>query len=349
MRMPASSATRSNVKDPVTTSGCNGAFALTEFGITPEFIAALYEAALEPSSLKPLAQLFSEFLRVENLCIWLSDQNVVTEFGMSNDVAKSVADQIRPNDSIAQVSVDADVAATIGRFGNSEKLRLSEADAAWLDLALPHFKCAIQFRRGHRSRNWPQPQAMVSDTLAFGAVICDRQSQIIHANSAAQALAAAATGILIRPRMNKLGTATAVDSQKLAQMIESACRDSEAGSMVLSNQAGAPDIVILVTPLPRENKSNLALGDGYALVAISTVSGRATFDAARLAELFRLSPAQASLALAIYEGNSFEDIASQRNVKISTLRSHLNEVFIRTGANGMRDLVRLLGIIPPLR
>jgi DNA-binding CsgD family transcriptional regulator len=68
-----------------------------------------------------------------------------------------------------------------------------------------------------------------------------------------------------------------------------------------------------------------------------------------LAGLFRLSPAQAQIALALYSGRSLEDIARDREIKISTLRTHLTEIFARSGTETQLELVRLLAMLPPLR
>jgi DNA-binding CsgD family transcriptional regulator len=53
--------------------------------------------------------------------------------------------------------------------------------------------------------------------------------------------------------------------------------------------------------------------------------------------------------LAIFDGKSPEQIAADRNVAISTMRTHLAQIFARTGAENQRDLVRMLGMLPPLR
>jgi DNA-binding CsgD family transcriptional regulator len=38
-----------------------------------------------------------------------------------------------------------------------------------------------------------------------------------------------------------------------------------------------------------------------------------------------------------------------RGARISTLRSHLDEILARTGVENQRELVRLLALLPPLR
>jgi DNA-binding CsgD family transcriptional regulator len=84
-------------------------------------------------------------------------------------------------------------------------------------------------------------------------------------------------------------------------------------------------------------------------VSLRSAHDRPAFTETTLSALFRLSPAQASIALALHRGQTPEEIAIERGVKISTLRSHLAEIFARTGAENQRDLIRLLGLLPPLR
>ena len=66
-------------------------------------------------------------------------------------------------------------------------------------------------------------------------------------------------------------------------------------------------------------------------------------------ELFSLSRTQAAIALSIFGGKSPDEIAAERGVTISTLRTHLAEIFARTGTENQRDLVRLFGMVPPIR
>jgi DNA-binding CsgD family transcriptional regulator len=48
-------------------------------------------------------------------------------------------------------------------------------------------------------------------------------------------------------------------------------------------------------------------------------------------------------------GKSLEEIATERSVKITTVRTRLARLFARAGAESQRDLVRLIALLPPLR
>jgi DNA-binding CsgD family transcriptional regulator len=137
------------------------------------------------------------------------------------------------------------------------------------------------------------------------------------------------------------------ESRQLDRMILQAATETKPGSMMLSDRAGDRAAMVLVTPFIVDTVEHFE--PGHAMLAVRPLTGRPSFDADLLRNLFRLSPAQAALAVALYEGKSFEDIAEARNVKVSTLRTHFSEVLNRTGAKRLRDLIRILGEIPPLR
>src|SRR5262249_51384156 len=118
------------------------------------------------------------------------------------------------------------------------------------------------------------------------------------------------------------------------------------GAMRLTGEEGAPALLVLVTPLPDQARTHF--GPGFALIALRSVSDRPRIAATTLTALFQLSPTQAEIALALHEGRTPEDIAAERGVRISTLRTHLAEIYLRTGAENQRELVRLLGMLPPV-
>lgn len=118
------------------------------------------------------------------------------------------------------------------------------------------------------------------------------------------------------------------------------------GVIWLSDRQGLPGLLALISPLPRRDAD---IRPCQVLISLRRLSGNASFTKATLIGAFRLSPTQAEIAIALYEGASVEEIAVRRNVKMTTMRTHLTEILLRTGAGSLRDLIRLLAAIPPLR
>jgi DNA-binding CsgD family transcriptional regulator len=61
-----------------------------------------------------------------------------------------------------------------------------------------------------------------------------------------------------------------------------------------------------------------------------------------------LSKAEAELALALLDGKTAEEIATERDVRLSTIRSQLRSILEKTGTHRQSDAVRLLSQLPAL-
>lgn len=183
------------------------------------------------------------------------------------------------------------------------------------------------------------------EALAFGIVVCSDDGDIVFANTAAAAFVRSAPHVANRG--DKISAATPAETRRLLQLIASAAKQGKSGVMLLRDEGNGHGIVAAVTPLflhfCRQRHSELAL------IALRAPSAASVHTAETLSALFGLSPTQAAIALAIFNGRSADQIAAERGTKITTLRSHLQKIFQRTGTETQRDLVRLLAMLPPLR
>ena len=68
-----------------------------------------------------------------------------------------------------------------------------------------------------------------------------------------------------------------------------------------------------------------------------------------LAALFRLSRAEARLAIGLLKGLSAAECAVQSGVGVATIRSQLHSIFSKTGVRRQAQLVALLSRVPALR
>ena len=68
-----------------------------------------------------------------------------------------------------------------------------------------------------------------------------------------------------------------------------------------------------------------------------------------LAALFRLSRAEARLAIGLLKGLSAAECAVQAGVGVATIRSQLHSIFSKTGVRRQAQLVALLSRVPALR
>ena len=70
---------------------------------------------------------------------------------------------------------------------------------------------------------------------------------------------------------------------------------------------------------------------------------------ALLRALYSLSRREADLASAIANGATPQQYARDCGLEISTVRSQLKSVFVKTGTHRQTELVRLLSVLPRVR
>ncbi|HEU5018686.1 MAG TPA: helix-turn-helix transcriptional regulator [Pseudolabrys sp.] len=272
------------------------------------------------------------------------DELVKTEF--YNDFARP-GGMFRPMG--AKLSLAPGVTAVIGSDLLWSKKRFEEHDKPRLRRLLPYIRSALQLRLRRRGEN-PEIGLAALDRLAFGVVLASADGRAAFANAAAERLAHAG---VITLRQGMLGSAVPTEARTLAMLVNDAACGGAGGVVRLDGglariDGGVPGpVVTLVTPLARRPDGER--GVGYAMVSLRPAWDGAAASEAMLARLFGLSPRQAAVAMAVYEGKSPAAIAAERGVRIGTVRTQLLDIFARTGARDQRDLVRLIGGLPALR
>lgn len=224
---------------------------------------------------------------------------------------------------------------------------MDESDKPALAQILPYVRKIAKLRIELRSTKLRADLGAVAlDALAFGAVICAADGRIMFANAAAEALAHAGAGIVLGGRSKGIGAHLAVETRALRSLIYDASQSGAGGSIRLTGADGIAALLALVMPLPANLGGHRP---GHALVALRSERETAAFREITLTTLFRLSPTQAAIALALYSGRTVEEIAAERGVSIATVRTHLQAIFARTGAENQHSLIRLLALLPPVR
>lgn len=238
------------------------------------------------------------------------------------------------------------VHVTIGSDLPYAKKRFEGADKGRLRGVLFYVKHALQLRRRVLgSGRGAKSGAAAMDAYAFGAVVCDMDSRVAYANAAARDEVVSGTGIAFLAG-NRISGMSRHDAEPLARLVRETALGGPGGVIWLADRQGRPGLLALISPLPRSD------ADGHpcqVLISLRRLAGNASFTKATLVSAFRLSPTQAEIAMALYEGVSVEEIAIRRNVKMTTMRTHLAEILLRTDTENLRDLIRLLATIPPLR
>jgi PAS domain-containing protein len=240
-----------------------------------------------------------------------------------------------------------------GLFRADDAEPFGEAERRLLQTLLPHLQRAMELRArlGQESQtNWATRAAL--DALPVGVAIVDAGLRIHFMNGASQRdLAHPDAGLRALRSGPYAGSGVYLaahakdEAAALRRLVASATSGEAGGSMRIVNR-DLSSRAVLVSPAPRglsadqtpvkEGEPNEKL----AIVVIRDLGRVAPPPIETLCEVFGLSPAEADVAAALAGGSSAEDVAQQRNVSLTTVRSQIRSILGKSGTENLRDFER---------
>jgi DNA-binding CsgD family transcriptional regulator/PAS domain-containing protein len=225
-------------------------------------------------------------------------------------------------------------------------------DAELLRLIVPHLARAAEIRRKFQSA---QHLASTFSQLPFGVVVVDGHMRIATVNARAEAiLRSPDSGLLCKS--GHLFAGDAGSMALLQKLVAHACsmRDDVipgvGGDLLIRTRrrgTGA-DLGISVGPLANGIEA-LPFAGHHAAIFIREVSLElpAGFSE-QVRAFFDLTPKEASLAASLASGVTLKEAAADAHIRISTARSYLDSIFLKTGTHQQSQLVALLKSAQPL-
>jgi DNA-binding CsgD family transcriptional regulator/PAS domain-containing protein len=225
--------------------------------------------------------------------------------------------------------------------------RRPQFDAAEFEIAgrlHPHLIRAFSLgQKLAASRTDMEDLALAFDQSPQSVFLLNAQGQARHLNPAAEALISETGGL--RLSGGRL-TAFAPDAARTLDALIAAAASPDVdrrrgGSMALHTPGRRAPLAVTVAPVKAERQA--IFGGGPAvLVCVSDLDSGAKLPERTVRDLFGLTPAEARVALALFEGASPREAAETLGVSLNTVRVHLARVFEKTGARRQSDLVRLM-------
>jgi len=205
---------------------------------------------------------------------------------------------------------------------------------------MPHVRRAIDIhRRLSRVQLQRNGTFQVLDALQVGLLVTNRRGQVMFVNRVAEDILRRGDGLtLVR---DQLRTARPEDSQRLASLIESAARttlglgEGSGGSLALQTSTGTP-VTVLVSPCPR-----LGLLEPVAFVFISQPMGSVPIDEHHVVQRYGLTPAELKLLRALIDGKRLAEYADSADITLNTAKTHLKQLFTKTGSERQADVLRM--------
>jgi DNA-binding CsgD family transcriptional regulator len=72
---------------------------------------------------------------------------------------------------------------------------------------------------------------------------------------------------------------------------------------------------------------------------------RTALDTRALRQLFRLTPAEIQLSIALVNGKSVEEYADEAAISLNTARTHAKRIYSKTGVRRQSELVRIGSLV----
>lgn len=185
--------------------------------------------------------------------------------------------------------------------------------------------------------------ATVFDESVHGLFLVDAEGRVQHMNPAAEALVRARKGLQVCA--GRLAAADASAARPFQALVGRAgARDAGArtgGSMPLAVADGVAPLSVTVAPVRLPAMAILG-GAPAVIVCVTDTEAGVKLPEQRLRDLFGLTPAEARLALALFEGATLNEAAEGLKISRFTAQNHLARIFEKTGANRQASLIQLM-------
>lgn len=212
----------------------------------------------------------------------------------------------------------------------------SPAELAFFDALRPHLARASMMAQRLELQRAEASVAAIG-ALGMPAAVMGEGGTVLATNSLFETLSS-----ILRPgAFGRLSLANREAGGLLQQaLVETTDAIAPIRSIPVGN-AERQALVLHVLPLRRSASDIFAQGTALLIVTGYAADANVPPDAV-LRGLFDLSAAEAGVAAGLASGLSLADIAAQRKIAVATARTHLAQIFRKTGTNQQTQLVALL-------
>ncbi len=220
-------------------------------------------------------------------------------------------------------------------------------DLDMLERAIPHLMRMIQILlRLNDLAGQNAAGAALWDRLPYGIILLDETGRLLWANRSAEVMLSA--GDSVGARGDFLRAVRPGEDAALQRLIGEAAATGRGrgggsgGFMALPRGDGCRPLAVLVAPFPIDRGALFASRRAAAVVFLSDPECQARAPLERLAELYRLTPREAELVALLIDGLDPRAAAERLEISFNTVRSHLAQVFVKTGTHRQTELISLI-------
>lgn len=189
--------------------------------------------------------------------------------------------------------------------------------------------------------------AAMLDEIDYGMLLLVDGSQVLHVNHAARAELDAGHPLQLLGR--DLRARHPQDVAKLHDALAGAHR----GLRKLVTLGDSDELPVAVAVVPLGDLGSVAMPGSPEMgqATLLLMGKRQVCEGLTVqwfARLHALTPAESKVLEALCRGLSAKEIAESHGVGLSTIRSQIGAIRGKTGADGIRDVVKRLAVLPPI-
>jgi DNA-binding CsgD family transcriptional regulator/PAS domain-containing protein len=229
---------------------------------------------------------------------------------------------------------------------------LEDSDIELMRLLVPHVRRAVTISNVLDVQAIEKARlAETLDTLKLGVVLANEDSRILHANHAAMEMMR--DGGPLRDHHGVLRaegtTASAEIKTAIGLAARNECSIGGTGLAVRLTDDDKAPLVAHVLPLAGGEVRSRLEPAAVAAVFINPEDDDAA-SATVLSTTFGLTPAETRVLVRVLKGSTVAEAAASLGVAPTTVRTHLDSIFSKTGVSRQSELIRLAAqIAPPAR
>jgi DNA-binding CsgD family transcriptional regulator len=319
------------------------------WGIEPKFLEMYFQKYIHLNPMFP-ATLFFEVGRI------LTEEDIMprAEFSETRFFKEWVRPQGLLSSSMASI-LDKSATSVAGiAVGRSERQGpVDDRALRRMGLIVPHVRRALTI--GKVIDLQKVEAAALADTLdgvAAGMFLVDAGGRIVHAN--ARGLLMASGGPVLQAARGALSLMDRQADQALRDTLEAAAAGDVAvgGRGIAIPIASADGIHHVAHVLPLTTGARRSAGMAYSAVAavfICKTELDLPHPVEALANAYKLTPAEMRVLMAIVQIGGVPEVAPVLGVSETTVKTHLQHIFSKTGTARQADLVKLIaGYMSPV-
>lgn len=223
------------------------------------------------------------------------------------------------------------------RQGHVEK-----ADIERLRILIPHvrqaYDVATRLRTVHRAAHTLE-QAL--GWLSDGVALLKRDGHVAYANAAFEAIAQRSDGVrVVRGQIEFADAGSrARFATALGGLTGGSVQAAGPSDFFAPRAHDAPPYVVSLRPVAASRRD---AGDAVAILFVRDPLGPVAGALQLLRDVFGLTEAEASLAVALHSGDSVSGYAHERGLSLNTVYTHLRRTKEKTGCNRLPQLIQKL-------